>query len=287
MANETSRYVDNELLTLRGGLFAAADPALAGPPLIDVDVVAPPTACAAPRRASVDRTGTWPARGARAGSARRASWAVAAAAGAALIGGLAAASQVPSAVTSPPMAPAPLALPDGANAVAARPPARAPLDPEPAATAPRVQAASGARAVRTVHHSVAAAPPADRGAPRALRAEGPPRTPTRPLVRPAVWPSPLEALGAQDMAFSAPSAALAIASAAGHANGCTILRDPKVWMRVRVTFAPSGRASSAAVTSGPFAGTDVGRCIAGALHVARMRPFEGSPVIVTTSIHLS
>jgi hypothetical protein len=62
--------------------------------------------------------------------------------------------------------------------------------------------------------------------------------------------------------------------------------DPRATMNVRVIFAPSGAVTSAAVSGGPFVGTRVGICIATALRSATVRPFDGDPVTVDTSIRL-
>jgi hypothetical protein len=53
--------------------------------------------------------------------------------------------------------------------------------------------------------------------------------------------------------------------------------------RVRVTFAPSGRATNATV-SGLYAGTEVGGCIARALRDARVPAFSGEHVSVTRTL---
>jgi hypothetical protein len=53
-----------------------------------------------------------------------------------------------------------------------------------------------------------------------------------------------------------------------------------------VRFAPSGRATSAVVESGPFAGTVTGGCIATTFRKARVPPFTGDYVTVKKTITL-
>jgi hypothetical protein len=54
---------------------------------------------------------------------------------------------------------------------------------------------------------------------------------------------------------------------------------------VSVTFAPSGRATSA-VVGPPFGGTSVGNCAAGAFKRASVPPFSGGPVTVQKSFFI-
>jgi hypothetical protein len=50
--------------------------------------------------------------------------------------------------------------------------------------------------------------------------------------------------------------------------------------RVTITFAPSGRPTTVAVT-GELAGTTVGSCVARLFRAARVPPFSGDPVTVS------
>jgi hypothetical protein len=50
--------------------------------------------------------------------------------------------------------------------------------------------------------------------------------------------------------------------------------------KVSITFAPSGRPTSVAVT-GDLAGTTVGSCVARLFRAARVPPFSGDPVSVS------
>ena len=55
---------------------------------------------------------------------------------------------------------------------------------------------------------------------------------------------------------------------------------------VAVTFAPSGRVTTALVTGGPLLGTAAASCVAQALHGAVVSPFEGEHVTVRQTIDL-
>jgi hypothetical protein len=50
--------------------------------------------------------------------------------------------------------------------------------------------------------------------------------------------------------------------------------------KVSITFAPSGKPTSVAVT-GDLAGTTVGSCVARLFRAARVPPFKGDPVSVS------
>jgi hypothetical protein len=56
---------------------------------------------------------------------------------------------------------------------------------------------------------------------------------------------------------------------------------------VQVTFAPSGRVTSATVMGPPFAGTAVGGCVAGAFRRAKVPAFSGNPVTVSKSFAIN
>ena len=51
-----------------------------------------------------------------------------------------------------------------------------------------------------------------------------------------------------------------------------------------ITFAPSGRVTSANISGPPFAGTPTGGCIAAALRKARVPAFDGDRVTVSKTI---
>ena len=100
-----------------------------------------------------------------------------------------------------------------------------------------------------------------------------------PIPTPAVVPAP--AGGAE---FDRGAAKAALASAASAAAGCKQGDDPAGGARVSVTFAPSGRVTSARIVSGPFQGTKTGSCIAQTFRTASVPPFSGDPVTVAREV---
>lgn len=86
-------------------------------------------------------------------------------------------------------------------------------------------------------------------------------------------------------AFDAAVADAAIRAAFQRAQGCRSTGDPKGLATVTLTYAPSGRTTTALV-SGIFAGTPAGSCIAAALRSARIPPFAGALVSVKRSATL-
>ena len=83
--------------------------------------------------------------------------------------------------------------------------------------------------------------------------------------------------------FSKASAISALTGAAGAAGGCKKPGGPTGTGKVQVTFAPSGRVTSATVMGAPFAGTAVGGCVAGAFRRAKVPAFSGNAVTVSKS----
>jgi predicted Zn finger-like uncharacterized protein len=90
-----------------------------------------------------------------------------------------------------------------------------------------------------------------------------------------------------DRKFSRSAAVSALNAAAGAASGCKKPGGPTGRGRVSVTFAPSGRVTTAVVNGAPFAGTSVGGCVAGAFRRASVPPFDGSPVTVHKSFSIN
>jgi hypothetical protein len=200
----------------------------------------------------------------RSRNARRASRVVLTAAAVLLLGGLAAARQAnrhASVVAAPAPEPAPVAVAPprggGVAVVAQAPPAEPDVSPPPM-RAPEATPAEVPRAVARVE------PPA----------------PKLVVASPAPALS-LDALAARKD-LDRPAAAVAIASAARRAGSCLGPDDARS-ATVQVTFAPSGRATSAALVSGPLVGTAAGACVARALAGAHVHPFDGAPVAVTTT----
>ena len=86
--------------------------------------------------------------------------------------------------------------------------------------------------------------------------------------------------------FDSEAAAASLTQVAGAASACRNEGDPAGNATVLVRFAPSGRATSAVVESGPFAGTVTGGCIATTFRKARVPPFSGDFVTVKKTITL-
>jgi hypothetical protein len=96
----------------------------------------------------------------------------------------------------------------------------------------------------------------------------------------------VDAFAARPADIDRSAAAVAIAAAGRSAAACLSPDDPRGAMPVSVTFATSGRVTTARIEGGPFAGTEVGGCIARTLRSARVGGFEGSPVTIHGAIHL-
>jgi hypothetical protein len=85
--------------------------------------------------------------------------------------------------------------------------------------------------------------------------------------------------------FSKSAASAALSAAASRAASCKG-DGPSGSATVSVTFAPSGRVTSARVEGGTFAGTPTGGCIATAFRGASVPPFGGSPVTVKKTVSI-
>jgi hypothetical protein len=91
------------------------------------------------------------------------------------------------------------------------------------------------------------------------------------------------AAGAEGPPFSRGAAIAALSAAAGGAAGCRKPGGPTGSGKVLVTFAPSGRVTSANVQGGSFGGTAVGGCVASVFRRAKVPAFGGGPVTVSKS----
>jgi len=108
-----------------------------------------------------------------------------------------------------------------------------------------------------------------------------PAKPEPPKVE-AKQPQPAEA--SNDIPFDKAAAGAALNSRKGAAAGCKQEGGPTGHAKVSVTFAPSGRVTTANIMGPPFAGTPVGGCIASKFRGATVPPFSGPPVTVSTSV---
>jgi predicted Zn finger-like uncharacterized protein len=82
-----------------------------------------------------------------------------------------------------------------------------------------------------------------------------------------------------DKPFDRASANSALSSIASSVGSCKKGGDPSGTGKVAVTFAPSGKATTANV-EGSFAGTSLGGCVAARFRAAKVPPFSGNPVTV-------
>jgi predicted Zn finger-like uncharacterized protein len=98
---------------------------------------------------------------------------------------------------------------------------------------------------------------------------------------------PAAAPAGGDQPFSKASAVSALGAAAGGAAGCKKLGGPTGPGKVTVTFANSGRVTTANVQGPPYAGTSVGGCVASIFRKAHVPPFSGSPVTVSKGFSIN
>jgi hypothetical protein len=76
----------------------------------------------------------------------------------------------------------------------------------------------------------------------------------------------------------------ALKAAAAEASSCRKEGDPSGTATLTITFAPSGRVTSANIQGPPFAGTPTGGCIANAMRHAHVPAFSGDRVTVSKTI---
>jgi hypothetical protein len=122
--------------------------------------------------------------------------------------------------------------------------------------------------------------------PAAAAGASPPKGGAGPATTPVATAAPAKPEEAAGADFDVSAARAALAVAAGKASGCKQPDDPGGGAKVSVTFAPSGRVTSARVTGPPFQGTPTGGCIASAFRGATVPPFGGSSVTVTKEVSI-
>ncbi|HEY3667615.1 MAG TPA: hypothetical protein VGL19_16530, partial [Polyangiaceae bacterium] len=84
--------------------------------------------------------------------------------------------------------------------------------------------------------------------------------------------------------FDRSAAVSALKSAAAQASSCRKDGDPSGTATLTITFAPSGRVTSATIQGPPFAGTPTGGCIASTMRHAQIPSFDGDRVTVTKTV---
>jgi len=107
--------------------------------------------------------------------------------------------------------------------------------------------------------------------------------------KPATGAKPVEAHNAPppappDTEFDRAAARNALASAATQASSCRKEGDPSGTANLTITFAPSGRVTSAQIQGPPFSGTPTGGCIASTMRRASVPAFSGDYVTVSKTI---
>jgi hypothetical protein len=109
----------------------------------------------------------------------------------------------------------------------------------------------------------------------------------KPEEKPAETSAPTaEPAVAQHGPFQADAAKVALAEAAAQAAACRKGDDPAGSAAVIITFAPSGRVTSATLNGPPFAGTATGGCIASTMRRAKVPPFDGDKITVSKTIYV-
>lgn len=122
--------------------------------------------------------------------------------------------------------------------------------------------------------------PAPTGAPSAPpTSTTEPAAPTTPV---AIHNAPPPA--APGTEFDRAAALSALQGAAQQASACRKEGDPSGTAVLTITFAPSGRVTSAAIQGPPFAGTPTGGCIASTMRRASIPAFDGERVTVTKTV---
>lgn len=186
------------------------------------------------------------------------------------------ASAQPSAVVA--AAATPTAVPSAAAVAAA-----APTDSPSAAPTGAAAVAVAAAAPGKGTDKPAGAAPGPGAAPSPAATAAKPEKTAEPAAAATAAPAPA-AGGAE---FNRGAASSALGGAAGAAKSCKKPDGPTGTGRVKVTFAPSGRVTSAVVEGPPFAGTSVGGCVASAFRGAHIPPFDGAPVAVSKSFTIN
>jgi hypothetical protein len=183
--------------------------------------------------------------------------------------------------TSAPSAEASSAPEAVSAAASVTPPNSAPVATTTAVTTTAANAASKSTATPKPDATEPSEPPK---AEAAIATEKPatavaPATPSAPVeIHNALPPA------APGTEFDRSAAVSALKSAAAQASSCRKDGDPSGTATLVITFAPSGRVTSATIQGPPFAGTPTGGCIASTMRHAQIPSFDGDRVTVTKSV---
>jgi predicted Zn finger-like uncharacterized protein len=171
------------------------------------------------------------------------------------------------------------------QATAAEPPAPAPAPSQSAASPSSAPALAGAAARRPEARSAKREPSASDEREDAASSSKDAKASGDQDTNPAAEPSQAGAVASAEAptalpAFDRAAAVEALTAAAANAGSCKQADGPTGEGQATVTFAPSGRVTSASV-SGALAGSRVGGCVAKLFRSARVPPFAGDSVTVS------
>jgi predicted Zn finger-like uncharacterized protein len=188
---------------------------------------------------------------------------------------------------APPAAAAPAPVIADATAASATPPAAIAPDEDMTFETAKSPAAPAAKGEVSPAREPTSATAALATPPRAEPNAKPEPTPAAPAAKaePTTEPLPAREPPAEPSGpFDRAAASAALTTSAAQASNCRKEGDPSGVASVVVTFAPSGRVTSANISGPPFAGTPTGGCIAAALRKSRIPAFEGERVTVSKTV---
>ncbi len=157
-------------------------------------------------------------------------------------------------------------------------------EPEPAKTDPAPQPTPEASAAPSP--AVEKPPVTDEDKKRFAESQQKKKENAKPVATKKEEDKPAAPAGGDGPPFSRGAAVAALSSAASAASGCKKAGGPTGSGKVVVTFAPSGRVTSANVAGGSFGGTSVGGCVASVFRRAKVPAFGGGPVTVSKSFSI-
>jgi predicted Zn finger-like uncharacterized protein len=161
-----------------------------------------------------------------------------------------------------------------ADSAPEKPASEAAKPPEPA----KPSEAPSASASAAASVSASAAPSSPKLADKAVAVtQAAPKKPKEEPAAPAADAAP----------FSKASAISALGAAASAAGSCKKAGGPTGGGKATVTFAPSGRVTTATIAGGTYAGTAVGGCVASVFRRAHVPAFSGSSVTVSKSFQIN
>lgn len=162
--------------------------------------------------------------------------------------------------------------------------APAPASPTPAPEAPSAAGAAAPEAPAPAETVAAAVAPAAGAEPPPGGAEpGDAKSLPDTSKTASKRPAPKAPSSAPRAAFNTNAARSALEAAAAKAAGC---KGASGKGKVQLTFATSGRVSSAALVAGPFAGTPAASCVLRYFKAARVPAFSGAPQTVAKSFKI-